>query len=344
VEDSSIKGVNQPLLSIAVPAFNVEDYLEDCLQSLVSLDSNKVEVVIIDDGSVDNTSKIARRFSSKHSHFSLITKLNGGHGSTINTALREARGLYFKVLDGDDLIDDKSMESLLEYLEDSDADIVLTDYTEFYMSSGTYKPIINYTQLGPGTVYSLDSADSKNSPPFDDKGPLLSTTTFKTSIFKENPFSLDEKCYYVDMEYNFFIYQRAKTVTYLPLQLYVYRLDREGQSMQRSSLIKNYRDHEKVSLRLVTELSNLHNISEQKYRYLFEKIVAPLCRSHYQILVEYLAGRKQFLEFDRKLKRFSDIYYSPLVSGKIISVHRFSHGITLACDALFRKIGKALSN
>ena len=83
------------------------------------------------------------------------------------------------------------------------------------MESDTYVPIHNYVNLTPGRQDSIDDSESI----FSDKGPLLSTTTFKTELYKNNPFNIDEHCFYVDMEYNFFIYQRAKNVTYLPLDL-----------------------------------------------------------------------------------------------------------------------------
>ena len=77
-----------------------------------------------------------------------------------------------------------------------------------------------------------------------------------------------------------------------------------------------------------------------KSDYLFRFIVAPLCRSQYQILIEYLRSPRLFADFDKRLKQFPTIYRSHLVSGKIIGVHRVTGGVTIACDGLFRKIGR----
>ncbi len=324
-----------PVLTIAIPAYNVEAYIEACLLSLTGI-NQPIEVLVVDDGSSDQTTAIALKIAKKHPYMTVMMKENGGHGSTINTALSVAKGKYFKLLDGDDYFDKKSLSLLVEFLATADTDIVLTDYIEYYMESSTQKEITNYNSLSQGKIYDINNSD-----PFLEHGPLLATTTFKTSLFTDDPFLIDERCFYVDMEYNFFIYERAKNVAYLPLPLYFYRLERQGQSMQKSSLIKNHAHHEKVCLRLASELSLMPDTTP-KYAYLLRCIVAPLCRSHYQIIIEYIKSRRLFNMFDKKLKQYPAIYHSPLVSGKIISIHRIGGGITIACDALLRKFGRVL--
>ncbi len=328
-----------PTLTIGIPAYNVESYLSDCIESLVADVSiaSQVEILVIDDGSSDKTLAIANKFAELQTNITVISKKNGGHGSTINTALEKARGKYFKLLDGDDWLETSSLLKLLEHLETTDTDIVLTNYIEYYSNTKTTKPIHNYTNLDTGTVYNIES-----NTPFLEKGPLLATTTFKTSLYKESPFLIDEHCFYVDMEYNFFIYQRAKTLELLPVDLYMYRLEREGQSMQLESIKRNHLHHEKVTLRIAHELLSAQRLAQEKYKYLLNSLVAPMCRTHYQILIEHLASRQLFMEFDSKLKLHSKIYHYPLISGKIIVVHRVFHGYTIIFDSLLRKIGRSI--
>lgn len=342
VSDKLPSAKHNPLLSIAIPAFNVEQYLEECVDSLNLAPQHKLEILIINDGSTDDTLRVAERVSSKNQNVTLISKDNGGHGSAINLALQKAKGKYFKLLDGDDWLEPAVLTEFLSFLAKTNADIVLTDYIEYYMSSGERRSVKNYEKLTPRKLYSLKSSDKNNYPPFQENGPLLPSTTFKTSIFKDRPFHIDEHCYYVDMEYNFFVYERAQSVIYLPVGLYIYRLDRTGQSMHRSSLVNKYKDHEQVCIRLVEELDGKDHPKEQ-YDYLFQRIVAPMCRSHYQIVAELLKSRRAFLDFDKKLKSHPIIYKSPLVSGKIIAIHRFSRGATLPINAILRGAGKVLN-
>lgn len=323
-----------PILTIIIPSYNVEDYIEECLNSLIAFTYAEVEVLVINDGSTDNTTALAESYSKKYQHIKLISKVNGGHGSTINIGLQQAQGTYCKLLDGDDYVNPVALKSLVTYLSKTDADIVLNDYVEYYMASGEHQEVLNYSTITPDKVYNLNTNGSL----FKDKGPLLATTTFRTALYKDSPFTLDEKCYYVDMEYNFFIYQRAKTLVYHPSSLYYYRLDRVDQSMQQNSLIKHFTDHEKVCLRITDELEKVTN-KDPKYTYLFTHIVAPMIRSHYQLLIEHMKDRRQFLAFDKKLRNYRSLYHSSLISGKIIHMHRVGRGVTIKGNSLLRKIG-----
>ena len=92
--------MDEKILTVTIPSYNVEAYLEDCLESFVNSEvMDDIEVLIVNDGSSDNTAKIAQRYADKYENtFRLINKENGGHGSTINTGVREAKGKYFKVV------------------------------------------------------------------------------------------------------------------------------------------------------------------------------------------------------------------------------------------------------
>ena len=107
--------MNEKILTVTIPSYNVEAYLEDCLESFVNSEvMDDIEVLIVNDGSSDNTAKIAQRYVDKYENtFRLINKENGGHGSTINTGVREAKGKYFKVVDGDDWVDTRSFISCI---------------------------------------------------------------------------------------------------------------------------------------------------------------------------------------------------------------------------------------
>ena len=110
--------MDEKILTVTIPSYNVEAYLEDCLESFVNSEvMDDIEVLIVNDGSSDNTVKIAQRYVDKYENtFRLINKENGGHGSTINTGVREAKGKYFKVVDGDDWVDTRSFIHLVKVL------------------------------------------------------------------------------------------------------------------------------------------------------------------------------------------------------------------------------------
>ena len=101
-------------ISFVVPCYNSEEYMEKCIESLL-IGKDDVEIIIIDDGSSDNTGKIADRYQKKYPKIvKAIHQENGGHGAGINTGLKHATGKYFKVVDSDDWLDAKAYKKLLK--------------------------------------------------------------------------------------------------------------------------------------------------------------------------------------------------------------------------------------
>ena len=106
------------ILTVIVPSYNMEKYLPKCLGSLVVAPElmERLEVLVVNDGSTDRTSDIAHEFATKYSNsFRVIDKANGHYGSCINAALRVAMGRYVKILDADDSFDPDEFSKFIEY-------------------------------------------------------------------------------------------------------------------------------------------------------------------------------------------------------------------------------------
>ena len=105
------------LLSIAIPCYNSEAYMEHCVDSLL-VGGEDVEILIVDDGSKDRTAEIADAYAKKYpTIIRAIHQENGGHGEAVNAGIRNATGLYFKVVDSDDWVDEESYKKILTTLE-----------------------------------------------------------------------------------------------------------------------------------------------------------------------------------------------------------------------------------
>lgn len=106
------------LLSIAIPCYNSQDYMEHCIETLLP-GGEDVEIIIVDDGSKDRTAEIADSYAEKYPTIvKAIHQENGGHGEAVNTGIKNATGLYFKVVDSDDWVDPEAYAKILATLRE----------------------------------------------------------------------------------------------------------------------------------------------------------------------------------------------------------------------------------
>ena len=115
---------NQPLLSVIIPAYNVEKYIDHCLNTVTNQTYKNLEIIIVDDGSPDNSGKIIDDWSKKDCRIKVIHKENGGLGFARNSGLEIATGDYIAFIDSDDYIDLNMYETLINKAIETKSDIV----------------------------------------------------------------------------------------------------------------------------------------------------------------------------------------------------------------------------
>ncbi len=123
-----------PAVSVIIPIYNVEEYLAECLDSVVGQSLQDIEIICVDDGSLDTSGDIAEGYAKKYPAVKLIRKENGGPSHTRNTALEVARGQYVCFLDSDDYLDRSALEELYAKAVRDDLDIVFFDTVPFFES------------------------------------------------------------------------------------------------------------------------------------------------------------------------------------------------------------------
>ena len=230
-------------LTISIAAYNVEDYLEQALESCLIPSLEELEVLVVDDGSTDSTAEIAAAFQAKHpGSIRLISKENGGYGSTVNAAISQATGRYFKLLDGDDWFDRDGLESLVSILRAGDADLVLTPY-------------VRCVEGGAATL--TDQADGIEARVWDfDECPIpwrisMHSMAYRTEILRESGLRLEENMVYTDTDYVTAPLPLVKTVRISHVPAYQYRIGRDGQSMSMDGRIKHRAAMDKVITRML---------------------------------------------------------------------------------------------
>ena len=126
-------------VSIIVPCYNVEKYIERCLNSLINQEYSNIEILCIDDGSKDNTKKIIKNFLEKDSRIKYFYKENGGLSSARNYGLKYIDGYYCCFIDSDDYVDSTYVSKLVNSIEKNNADIAVCEFDRVYGKHTTHK-------------------------------------------------------------------------------------------------------------------------------------------------------------------------------------------------------------
>ena len=128
-------------ISVIIPAYNAENYIEECLNSILEENKISMEVICVDDGSTDRTLSILREYEEKDDRLRVITQKNAGAGAARNNGLKFARGEYLAFLDADDFFDPGMLRLAYEQAHLDNSDIVVFRSSEFIDSTGEYREI-----------------------------------------------------------------------------------------------------------------------------------------------------------------------------------------------------------
>lgn len=239
----------EKVLTVSIAAYNVADYLQKALESCIVQNAEKLEVIVVNDGSADGTLEVARGFEHRMpGTFRVIDKPNGGYGSTVNASLSVATGRYFRLLDGDDWFDTDSLEHLIDSLGSCEEDAVFTPYTKVFENGDEPELVDELPQMPEGS-HGMGS--------FAPQGVMAACAlTFKTSVLRTMGFRMTEHCFYTDTEYAVLPFRSISSIRILKSPLYCYRIGREGQSMSVSGMERHYKDVIRTCSRLLEEIGD----------------------------------------------------------------------------------------
>ena len=255
------------LLSIAVPCYNSQDYMEKALSSLLP-GGEETEILIVDDGSGDRTAQIADEYERRYPGIvRAIHQGNGGHGDAVMTGLKNAAGLYFKVLDSDDWMDAEAYPKILDALRslaDDPVDMVVSNY--IYDKAGAkHKHVVRYCHALPqNRVFGWEDTKGFR------KGQymLMHSVIYRTRLLRDGGLTLPKHTFYVDELYVYIPLPQVERMYYLDLDLYHYFIGREGQSVQEQVMIRRI-DQALLVNRLLISAADPYGVrNERKRRYM----------------------------------------------------------------------------
>ena len=232
--------MQQKLITFAVPCYNSAAYMRHCIETLLSA-GEQAEIILVDDGSVkDETPAICDEYAAKYPTIvKAIHQENGGHGEGVNQGIRNATGLYYKVVDSDDWLDEAALRTVLAKLNTLTArgtapDLMICNYVYEHVEDNT-SHTVRYTNVFPQNRLFNWTHVGHFRP---DQNLLMHSVMYRTQVLRDCGMVLPKHTFYVD---NIFVYQplpQVKTIYYMNLNLYRYFIGREDQSVNEANMIK----------------------------------------------------------------------------------------------------------
>ena len=294
------------LISIVIPVYNAEKYLGGCLNSIQNQTYKNFEVILVNDGSIDNSESICKSFVEADTRFRYYLKGNGGASSARNFGLDNVTGDYVTFIDADDWVEENHLEVLINNIKENNSDMAVSSIKKFDNSNNFYfrvysneeKYLLNYNKLNrveflvilPKLIPANNSYKVAVSKLF--KKELVTDVRFDESIV-----------YGEDLEFFFKIYNNINSISYIDEVTYVYRLHDERSSskfgqlhMEQELAIykKMYERIEELGLPTIHYVNTLRNLLDYRKDYLDN-------RDLYNEYVEFLEKIEKKITYPKEL-------------------------------------------
>lgn len=234
-------------ISIIVPIYNGENYIDKCIQSILNQTYSNIEVLLINDGSSDNSKKICEEYEKKDNRIKLINKENAGPGSAKNTGINHATGDYIGFVDSDDYIEKDMFEVLYNLSVENDADISMVAFTK--VVDGKKMNTINFS--GETIIYNKIEAMKELFLDREIKN-YSWNKLFKKELFEGVRFP--EKLKYEDVDITYRLFEKINKLVYKKVSKYYYV--QRGNSIVNSNLYNNLKDYVIVTKNRYEDLKN----------------------------------------------------------------------------------------
>ena len=288
--------MDQKLITFAVPCYNSAAYMRHCIETLLSA-GEQAEIILVDDGSVkDETPAICDEYAAKYPTIvKAIHQENGGHGEGVNQGIRNATGLYYKVVDSDDWLDEAALRTVLAKLNTLTArgtapDLMICNYVYEHTEDGT-SHTVRYTNVFPqNRLFSWTHVGHFRP----DQNLLMHSVMYRTQVLRQCGMVLPKHTFYVD---NIFVYQPlpfVKSMYYMDLDLYRYFIGRADQSVNESVMVKRVDQQLRVTRHMI-DCQDLDALKGQKKlrSYMLHYLSMMMAISDIFLLLDGSAAAKQ---------------------------------------------------
>ena len=290
------------LLSIAIPCYNSQDYMERCIKSLLP-GGDDVEIIIVNDGSHDMTPEIADAYQKKYPGIvKAVHQENGGHGEAVNAGIANASGLFFKVVDSDDWVDEEAYRRIMDTLREiagseQTLDMLISNFV-YEKEGARRKKVMKYTSaLVQDKMFTWSDVRHMR------KGQylLMHSVIYRTKLLRDCGLKLPSHTFYVDNLYVYIPLVHVKTMYYLNVDFYRYYIGREDQSVNEEIMIRRIDQQIKVNKMMIDayDLWKIPNKKQRKYMFNYLEIITVI-----STVLLIRSGTEENLEKKRELWRY----------------------------------------
>lgn len=226
------------ILTVAIPCYNSEAYMEKCIRSILPVGQD-VEILIVDDGSTkDRTPQIADAYAKKYPEIiRAVHQENGGHGEAVNAGLRNASGLYYKVVDSDDWVNTNALRRIVEKMKELEADggvdMLLANFV-YDKVGARHKKLMRFTNVFPvNEVFGWEKMRHMHETQYI----LMHNIFYRTEMLHKCGLQLPKHTFYVDNIFAFQPFPSVEKICYMDENLYHYFIGRDDQSVNEKVMI-----------------------------------------------------------------------------------------------------------
>ncbi len=263
--------MKKPLISVIVPVYNVQDYIKQCLDSILSQTFPYFEVICVNDGSTDNSRKILEEYQKRDCRIKIVDKENGGLSSARNAGMKAAQGEFFSFIDSDDWVDKTFLEKLYKSIQDTNSDISICAVHQFDEikqtndDSNPYYTLEFFDKTFDGVSFSY-----KETKPFImDVCVMAWNKLYRRSLIEKYNAVFPDGLIFEDGPFFFTIFFKTQNVSIVRDFLYYYRINRKNSIIQRAG--EQFLDVIDVSEIMFNKIKDLDDFEEIRYTFFRKK-------------------------------------------------------------------------
>ena len=299
------------LLSIVVPVYNVSKYLKECLDSISKQTFNDFEVILVNDGSTDNSLDILNEYSKIDNRFKVYTKSNGGLSSARNYGMQYVTGDYLTFLDSDDYLELNTYQEMMNNLIDNNNDLVVANIKYFFEDNRE-----GYVLKGLNEdINEITSKKALLSPMF------AWNKVYKTSYFKQINKTYPEGLWYEDIPVTTLLFTNTEKIGYVDKDLYHYR--------QRSTSIMGTKSSRNGEIFKILEIV-INNFQERNIYDKYKDELEYLFLEHTKVYGQYrFLVQDNYQELYKQSEIFMKKYFPNYKNNKYIKYLNIKNKILL---------------